>query len=566
MNLTDEQSTVVDSTAQNILVVAGPGSGKTATTVARIVRLLKSGIDPRKIVALTFTNAAARELESRLDAQFREISMEHATEFWTLGYVGTLHGFALKMLKVHGTGIGFGERLALIGEDAAEELMAARAKSLGCKTPVNKLMKLKGEAPDRRKTTKTRLTPEELVVRSYYADLGDAGLVDFDTILLEFQKLVFLRQMPSTYSHLFVDEVQDSAVMDWSIYLDLPIANKFYVGDEDQSIYGFRGGRPDLMHEHAPDARFLLQSNFRSFEEICTVANNLIRHTAGERFDKETISTRGKGGGVGLAPMSTNAGEETGLILHAIRAETERGTPYDEMAVLARTNAICSDIRQQLKASGIPISEKSKDVNPFDWLLAKSLIELAVNPYNDVLAYFFLVARDGSGLAEAAKRNAQSAMKPLAEVAQIPFSKAGIAGVGQLLAENGMSTETRMRVGSIIRGLPDTADLLELALAMTYDLGTAEAATPGVVVTTIHQAKGREWDAVILAGMEEEVMVSNSSIDPASETVDEARRLCYVAVTRARDNLYLTSARWRKTSWGRLEEHRPCRFLKEMGL
>lgn len=561
MNLTSEQRAVVESTSQNILVVAGPGSGKTATTVARIQSLTEMAVDYRTIVVLTFTNAAAKEITERLEYVPRG-SMTPVIP--PLGYIGTLHGFALRCLKRYGQDLGFGDRLALIGEEAAESLMEAKAKSLGCRTPLKKLMKLKGEENNVERRARGRMTPEEVVIAAYYMELREAGMVDFDMILLAMVTLIAAGKMPAIYTHLFVDEVQDSAAVDWEIYHALPIANKFYVGDEDQSIYGFRGGRPDLMHQPQADV-FLLQSNYRSREEVCQRAQMLIEHTSANRYPKITRSTRGYCGEVMLWSDAENSGQEVADVAEAVGKEVASGTLLDEIAVLARTNAICGEMREHLKASGFQVSEKVKDQNPFDWRLAKSLVELAANPANDTLAYFYLLERDGRGMADAMKRKAQSEMRTLSTMifAAASVIARNVQTVGRMLAEQKTSGETRMRVATIIRQLPADADLLELVLAMTQDEGAAEGATPGITVTTIHQAKGREWDVVFVAGAEEEVMIYGQ---PAPEVVDEARRLMYVAVTRARERVYLTYAKRRKTSWGAIESHRACRFLKEMGL
>lgn len=562
MNLTNEQRAVVESTSQNILVVAGPGSGKTATTVARIQSLTEMAVDYRSIVALTFTNAAAKELTERLQYIPRG-SMTPVTP--PFGYIGTLHGFALRCLKRYGETLGFGERLALIGEEAAESLLEAKAKTLSCKTPLKTILKRKSAMVDVSKRDKGRLSLEDMVVASYYAELRDAGMVDFDTILMVFRQLLAAGLMPEIYSHLFVDEVQDSGVVDWEIYDALPIANKFYVGDEDQSIYGFRGGRPDLMHRAKADV-YLLQSNYRSREEVCHAAQRLIEKTAADRYPKVTISTRGAGGDVMMWSDAENSGQEVADVAEAVEKEVAHGMLLDEIAVLARTNAICGEMREHLKACGFQVSEKVKDQNPFDWRLAKSLVELAANPANDTLAYFYLVEREGRGMADAAKRKAQSEMRTLSTTifGGGSFIASLVKSVGRMLAEQKISAETRMRVATIIRTLPSDADLLELVLAMTQNEGAPEGATPGVTVTTIHQAKGREWDVVFVAGSEEEVMIYGQQ--PAAEVVDEARRLMYVAVTRARERVYLTYAKRRKTSWGAIESHRACRFLKEMGL
>lgn len=406
-------------------------------------------------------------------------------------------------------------------------------------------------------------------------------MVDFDTILSEFLRMVkeygSLRQpFVWPFTHLFVDEVQDSAAIDWDIYWALPMMQRFFVGDQDQSIYAFRGGRPDLMKLRDDGEIIMLEENFRSRVEICTAAQRLIDHTSGARYPKATISTRGTGGLVLRVPAEGNSGAEAAEISRIVRAESATGVAWNEIAVLARTNAVCAEIRDQLKAEGVPVAEGAKSGLPRDWALAKAIVELAANPLNDTLAYFCILAKErhlgqpeknARKVANDAQRVARSNMRPLCR--ELAFGKTDAPRLGNInvfLSDHQISTETRMRISGLMRLLPVDADLLQLALAMTQDHGTSVPAETGVTVTTMHGAKGREWDVVILAGFEEEEMVSRSNVDPSSETVDEARRLAYVAVTRARNRLFITHSRMRKTSWGAIEPHRPCRFLEEMGL
>lgn len=590
MNPTASQRQAIESDANNILVVAGPGSGKTATTCSRIRRLIDSGVNPAKIVALTFTNAAAGELEKRLSIGEEVAFVPYAIR---LGYCGTLHGFALKMLKKHGEAIGFGERLALIGEDAVADLIEAKAKQLGCKTPLKKLLELKGGFRAGPVFKEERLTDIERVLASYYADLREGGMVDFDTILSEFLRLLRTVVVPAgarlenavvkippcgEFTHLFVDEVQDSAAIDWEIYWAMPVQNRFFVGDQDQSIYAFRGGRPDLMVDMSArhEQTILLEDNFRSHTEICKAAQRLIDHTSGVRYPKQTLSVKGPGGLVLRVSERYNSGDEAAEVSRIIRSETAVGCPAEEVAVLARTNVICAEVREQLKADGVPVAEAAKSGLPRDWALAKAIVELAANPLNDTLAYFCLLTKErhlgqpeknARKIANDAQRAARSAMRPLCrELGFAVSDEPRLANINVFLSDHQISTETRMRIVGLMRLLPADADLLQLALAMSQDDGKQSEATTGVTVTTMHGAKGREWDVVVIAGFEEEEIVSRSNVDPSSETVDEARRLAYVAVTRARKRLFITHSRMRKTSWGAIETHRPCRFMEEMGL
>ena len=217
-----------------------------------------------------------------------------------------------------------------------------------------------------------------------------------------------------------MDEVQDSAEVDWRIYHALPIANKFFVGDDAQAIYSFRGGRVDMMMNEsvAQDVEVIaLQENFRSHSEICDAANRLIEHNT-DRIKKQTISAKGPGGMVELLRPAMNEGEEIARVASKIK-ELLDGVPDalgnlwrtepDEIAILARTNALCAAYVKTLAACEIPVRKKAEAKQPKDWPVARALVELMVNPYNDTLAYFALVmlyTRDGMTPADGDKAGA----------------------------------------------------------------------------------------------------------------------------------------------------------------
>ena len=604
MKRTPAQQRAVDSTAQNILVVAGPGSGKTATTVERINRLIDDGIDPHGIVALTFTNNAARELERRLGVRYMQ--REGAHEVMRLGYCGTLHGFALKMLKRHGAALGYGERTAIIDAEAADDLIESKAQTLGCKTRLADLLKLKAEGVP----MTARPTPEQLVIRGYYDDLREAGMVDFDTLLSEFLRLLSTGpcgpafDVSEQFTHLFVDEVQDSAALDWRIYAALPMANKFFVGDPDQAIYSFRGGDVSEMMKVSQRQDFeviQLEQNFRSHSEICDAANRLIGHNTA-RIDKRTISEKGPGGYVVVIPEAVNEGDETAKIVHHLLYDCcpwmqdkpvewlkAAGTPnpgfVKEIAVLARTNAIAAAFRKQLKASGIPVDEPARSTMPKDWPLARALVELLVNPENDTLAFFYILARklargEAAGVArmsahqirQGAARDGLSINQAVLHLQPIKPELVVSSFVGA-----GISREAQMIVAAKLRELPPDAEMIDLALSMASREPVEKVERQGVTVTTIHGAKGLEWDVVFLVGFDDEVIPGRARTPQAVmhrldtmrpdfrfDPVEEERRLAYVAVTRARRALYISHAGSRTTSWGATEGHTPSRFIKEL--
>jgi superfamily I DNA/RNA helicase len=580
-NLTAAQAEAIHSNHPNVLVAAGPGSGKTATTVERIKRLVVDGTPPERIVAITFTNAAAGELQERLTYDFHRITPGTLTavpekQTLRLGHVGTLHSFCLRMLKEYGAPFGYGERTALVSPESAEDLLASKARSLGSKTPLRKLLELKSSS--RPSYLGLSPTKDETVLMSYYDDLREAGILDFDAILDEFlsnlkDNYSFRAEIADRFDHLFVDEVQDSARIDWTIYLVLPIKNKFMVGDPDQSLYGFRGARPDDMVDRAKEPGthlIMLEENFRSRSEICEAAQCLIEHQR-DRINKVTRSVKGSGGRVEVLGPFANEGEEIGAVLQRIAAK-DFMVPFSEVAILCRTNALAARFQASLEATAIPVVRRQKSDLPADWARCRALVELLVRPDNDALAYFYLAATarevgltDEEARAEAHRNRLQSASQGQSiNRRNWGFSTTRVENVPLILEKQHVSRESRMLVAERIRELPVGTAVLDLALAMATQRDVVkEEGEVGVRVLTIHGAKGLEFDAVFVVGLEDELMPGRrQDVD-----VDEERRVLYVAMTRARERLYLSYATSRGMTYGKftkIEPRTPSRFLEEI--
>ncbi len=550
-NPTTSQHCAINSRHNQILVVAGPGSGKTATTIARIENLIASGSDPRGIVAITFTNAAAREIDKRLGFTHK------------LGHVGTLHSFAMKMLKEHGTAFGYGQRMSIISPESAKDILAGFAASLGCKTKMDDLLELKALG---RPVRDVRMSVAETVISAYYDELVEHGLLDFDSILTEFNRMLTTgweqrAMIANAYAYLFVDEVQDSAEIDWSIYESLPINSKFFVGDPDQAIYGFRGGSLDGMMNLACRIGcevIKLETNFRSRSEICAAAQSLIEHNS-NRIEKTTASHNGAGGVVLKLPPAQNAGQEIAMIAEAIRLN-----PGKEIAVLCRTNAIAFEIQQGLKAAGLPVVERERSTLPRDWPRAKALVELLVNPENNMLAMFYLQKHNPTTTAAMIRSKAAAAgMSINAYRLRLPTHETAAQIVAEVHCR--IDRESAMLISEIAMTLTADATPAELALAVASfypETKPMDATAHGVQVMTIHASKGREFDSVFLAGFEDEIIPGKPRWGVLD--IEEERRLAYVAITRARSYVAITSAINRTTTWGQIVTHQPSRFIAEM--
>lgn len=574
---TPPQAEAILTDHARVLVLAGPGSGKTDTVAARVERLISSGVDPSSVVALTYTNEAARNLEDRIN---QALKFRHQVEGQfnvSLGFAGTLHGYGLRTLRRHGAPLGYGPTLAVIDAEAADTLLLEKAKSLKCKASLKDLLEVKaGGTP-----SGGSFSTAQLVVLAYLSDLKEAGLIDFDSILTEFLRLLeipavcgsdpipnsLIRAVRAESSHLFVDEVQDSASVDWAIFRALPMANKFLVGDPDQAIFGFRGGRPDLMVDFAKEEGtklIWLEANFRCGVQICDAANRLIAHNR-NRLEKGTYSADLSPATV-VAYAQPNEGSEVALVVDKIR----QLPPGETAAVLSRTNAVADDFRDALRAAGLGVEEPPAPTAPPDWGLARALVELLANPFNDVLAYFYFVARDqkrGSSREEATRR-AQDIRREAAAAGKalnalwLGFPQDGdLDDVGRLLDRDGVCLESRALVLEIVKSLPGGAGPSDLALEVArHDRKGPAKASDGHFCGSIHAAKGREWDHVFVVGFEDQ------SFPGKRGELEEERRLAFVAITRARKGLTLTFSATRRASWGYrpIEQRSPSRFLEEV--
>ena len=569
---TPAQREAITTEMLDVLALAGPGAGKTETLATRIAHLAQNGVRIEEMIVLTFTNAGANEIARRVESILGEEKK--------LGFIGTLHSFSLRMLKELGSEFGYGDRISIISPESAQDLLASKAKTLGCKTAIKTLLDLKSKGrPDRR----ARMDLDSTVIASFLDDLKEAGVVDYDVLLQEFlraltedcpESLGFGQAIANRYSHLFVDEVQDSAPIDWAIYRSIPVRCKFYVGDNDQSIYGFRGSDVKEMIAHGRDSAvqvIKLEENFRSHTEICEGAQRLIEHNR-DRLAKKTISVKGPGGRIFVAPPCINAGEEIASVARTIKEwmEAEEGTSF---AVLARTNAIADGFRKNLPSCGVDVVETKRTDLPRDWSMARSYVELLANPENDALAFFHLIAlNEKDGLLPAQARARAHADRRAAQSMGVSLNSYSLK-VGRItnadraiqsLACSGVSKESFTIAAEKFRELAPGASVLELALEIGEIREYAkEEDGDGVRVLTIHGAKGRQFDVVFLVGCEDECMPGRAA-KLGYDAIEEDRRLCYVACTRARRELYVTSAESRITQWGQVVKRTPSRFIAEL--
>lgn len=527
-NLNPSQRAAVECGAPLILAVAGPGSGKTHTLCERIRRLLDGGARAEEMVVITFTNAAADEMLKRLS---------RGGDAPAFGYIGTLHGFILRQLRRKSS------RLSIIDEELRERIVKEVTAEMRWKGSAADVVKAIAKGPDAFKGTTPR--PAERIALAYFQRIAEAGMLDFDCVLHYGAEWVKTADaLP--FKFLFVDEYQDSGPIDAFIYERIPIANKFFVGDPDQSIYSFRGGDVRFIRDMAADPLahvIFLQENYRCGAEICGCAQRLIQHNTG-RVHKEMTSCTGTEGTVEHWHKLTSHLHE----LMAIAKDLATATPerLRECAVLVRSNALVKHFADGLKQLGIPVKQRARTDAPPDWKRCRTLCALLANPDNDTVAHWWIATAKGEAVADGLRSEAARQMRSINSLSYNLQPVDDLAAVPQSLARGGCGLASVEAVRKVIAGLPAGAGMLELNFALAARGEPTEDDGEGVTVSTIHGAKGREWNEVFLPAFEQGILPSTRAAN-----LEEDRRLAFVAFTRARDRLVVSHADARPVAWSK---------------
>ena len=538
MELTEEQNRATQTAAPNAIVVAGAGTGKTTVIVWRVLWLVSIGEDPKEIAVVTYTNEAARVVTERL-----------AEAGITVGFCGTTHTFCLRTLRE----MGGGDLIVIDEEERNERLLAAAVDMCVSESVSSRALARMLETGECNPKLASKL---DLAIERYQAMCLRDGVIDFESILRRTARDLMQTRLvqPGTWAHLIVDEYQDANELDWQIFASIPALNRFFVGDPLQSIMSFRGRRlrefPMNVTAGAPEV-FHLTKNWRSTPEICAAASRLSKH-AHQSAPKALYSFRNSGADVRTREFRNDAEEALALAVALHVAVEEKQAKYDDFAVLCRTNAIADYISEAFQAHDVPVRRLVPREVPDDWRRATRALSYLARPDSPRALRRHFEAMTGEKCDETS-RLAISTPRPITGDAD----KLGVE-----LRALGVGLESALLMEQRFQELPADATLVDLEAAIAKEgSGRMMTRPDGVFVGTIHGAKGREFDRVVLAGMEEEVIPGRrKDVD-----VEEERRVAYVGMTRARNLLWLTWARSRRTTWGirAPEKHERSRFIDE---
>ncbi len=616
--LNAEQKEAVLATDGPVSVLAGAGSGKTRVLTTRIYHLIKEGVAPEKILAVTFTNKAAREMRERLGSRLGEELT--AWKRGSLPFVATFHGLGRELLEEYGRPMNIPRHFSIYDRDDSERAIKNALKELGIdpkeiapRAILSRISRAKGEGLTRsefkekygREGFRAQLAAN--VWEKYDDSLAKDKALDFDDLIEKPVRLLsehedVRRAVNDRFHFIHIDEFQDTNELQGRLanLLAGERKNLFVVGDIDQTIYTWRGATIDNLLEFDrtyPNARtIVLAENYRSTKTIVDAANQIIEKNVNRK--EKTARTGNDIGERIRIHYATNAEQEARFIAKEARRFVMRGTPAEEIAVLYRTNFQSRAIEEAFLSEGLPyrmLGTQFYDRKEVKDVIAWARLVLDPSREQDYMRAVQAPLR-GIGKVTLGKllSGDREALKP-AERAKVAAFDAIVAElhaaaetatpselVRLIIEKSGMKAsyekgtdddqerlENAMEVASIASrhdGMPGFAGtaafLAEAALAGDQDEMDREGKKRGATLMTVHAAKGLEFDVVFVAGLEEGLMPHEGHGDEERDE-EEERRLFYVAVTRARKLLYLTLARVRRI-YGTDYLQEPSSFLRDI--
>lgn len=611
-SLNKQQLEAVNHIEGPCLVMAGAGSGKTKVLTTRIVNLIESGIKDYNILAITFTNKAAKEMRDRVNNMYGEVS----------SFIGTFHSFGLKVIRENYEACGLDKNFTIIDGDDSLSIIKKILKNdnidpkkMSPYAIRNKVSFIKNEMLSDVELDRTFNTEFDSlcvkVYRKYQSILHDSNVIDFDDLLMMPVKLFMdhddiLERYQDHYPYILIDEYQDTNPVQYKLckLLASKMRNIFVVGDMNQSIYAFRQADYkniiNFEHDYPECVTIKLEENYRSTNNILNAANCVIKNNK-ERKDLNLWSERGDGLKVNYI-RSYDERHEVTVVMNEIEKLIHDGYKYQDIAILYRTNGQSRVFEEGLLGKGIPC----KVVGGYYFYNRKEIKDLIaylrlIYNTSDSVSLTRIINVPKRGIGEAAVKaletesliNGSSMYDNLNSKKELEF-KSLIEDLKEYSLEhnltdlidyilektemkseleNDKTLENELRLENLMEfksitasfeenyGVSDLGDFLE-SISLVADMSQHREDGNEVTLMTLHSAKGLEFTVVFLVGMEEGIFPhSNSLLE--ENGLEEERRLCYVGITRAKEILYLTNAK-RRMLYGRESNNLPSRFIDEI--
>ena len=640
-DLNESQRKAVEYIDGPELVIAGAGSGKTRVLTYKVAYLLTKGLAPWNLLALTFTNKAANEMKERIG---RLVGNDAARQL----QMGTFHSIFSRILRVEAAHIGFTPSFTIYDEADSRSLIKSLLKEMGLDDKTykpasvhsrismakNHLISPSQYATDHealQRDNQQRMSEIHKVYTSYCARCRQANAMDFDDLLVQTyllfkQNEAIRRKYADRFKYILVDEYQDTNAVQQQIVLLLSQEDPHVcvVGDDYQSIYGFRGANIDNILDFQkiyPGCRlFKLEQNYRSTRRIVQVANSLMKHNS-RQIPKDVYSHNDEGEKVALKQVYSDREEASVVCKDLKRIKREEKCEYSDFAILYRTNAQSRSFEDELRKQSIPYRlygglsfyqrKEIKDIiayfrlviNPDDEEAMKRVINYPTRGIGSTTiakvaaaaqkygASFWEVITNPAHFRLDINKGTMAKFTAFTSMVSAFAEKAGSIDAFELGKEiiltsgihadihAGIDPESRSRqenVDEFISSIADfvaeqkeegrehsiyLADLLQ-EVALLTDVDSGDDDQPKVTLMTIHSAKGLEFQTVFIVGLEDSILPSAMSMDSPHQ-MEEERRLLYVAITRAEKRCIMTCAknRWR---YGKMEFGTPSRFIRDI--
>ena len=628
--LNEPQRKAVTSEAQSLLVLAGAGSGKTRVIAHRVAWLIKAqNVNPHSILTVTFTNKASREMRGRIE----DIVQEEMGNFWC----GTFHGISHRLLRTHWEEAGLRKEFSILDSEDQHRVIKRVVKSMGLddtKWPPRQIQwfinKQKDECLRSKdvEVTDDYFTEKMVEIYKVYEELCDReSLVDFGELLLRVYVLLktndqVLRHYQRRFSHILVDEFQDTNEVQYQFLKMLAASgsNFIAVGDDDQSIYGWRGAKSENINRFTNDYKnteiIRLEQNYRSTSVILNAANEVIKNNQG-RLGKELWTDQKEGEPISVY-SAYNEDDEARFVVGSIQNWVAQGRNLDEVAILYRSNAQSRVLEEAILRESLPYKiygglrfyERAEIKNAMSYLKLvygredDAAFERVINiPPRGIGVKTIEIIRskamegktslwkacqellDNDGFTSRAAQSIEGFMNSfdalesdtkdlqLWEIVDITIERSGLIEYHK--KEAGEKGRTRVEnlselVGAAKDFEPDSFDELdESSLKMFIDHAALDAGETqasehelAIQLMTLHSAKGLEFPLVFITGFEEGLFPHKLSIEDPNQ-LQEERRLCYVGMTRSMEKLFVTHAEMRNL-YGSESFNPASRFLREI--